>query len=309
MSNEIKSSDRDSGERSAMGREDAKKKRLQAKGIYAEKLSDELFARVSSFIGESLGIKMPDRKKVMLEARLRKRLRALDIETFDEYVDYAFSPEGFDQEVVHMMDVVTTNKTDFFREPRHYDILNRRALPDVVAARDSRAPIKLWSAGCSSGEEPYTLAIVLSEFKEKQDGPDFQVMGTDVSTQVLYKAMDAIYKEASVEDVDDRIRRKYFLRSRERGKRLVRVGKSLRDKVGFKRINFMEASYDMDTDFDIIFCRNVMIYFDRSTQGQVVNRLCRHLRPGGYLFMGHSETLMGIDAPLKQLESTVYKRT
>ncbi len=288
----------------------AKKPRgkMKLKGIFAEKLSDELFEKMSAFIIKELGIKMPDRKKVMLEARLRKRLRALEMKTFEEYAEYVFSPGGLESEVVHLLDVVTTNKTDFFREPRHYDLLTGTVLPKLIKRKPKGEPLKIWSAACSSGEEPYTLSIVMSEFARVNDCPPFSILGTDVSTLVLYKALDAIYKERSISEVPEEIKKKYFLRSKDRAKPVVRLKKKVRDMVSFKRLNFMEPSYDIDTNFDIIFCRNVMIYFDRPTQEEVINRLCRHIRPEGYLFMGHSETLMGIRAPLKQVVSTVYSR-
>jgi chemotaxis protein methyltransferase CheR len=281
---------------------------LKLRGVFAEKLSDQLFAKLSDFINHELGIKMPDRKKVMLEARLRKRLRVLDIKTFDEYTEYVFSPGGLDKEVVHLLDVVTTNKTDFFREPRHYSLLTDDVLPELLKRKPKGEPLKIWSAACSSGEEPYTLAIVMNEFAQKNECPPYSIFGTDVSTQVLYKALDAIYKDHLVKDVDLDIKKKYFLRSKDPASRVVRLNKSIRDKVSFKRLNFMEDSYDVDRDFDIVFCRNVMIYFDRPTQEMVINRICRHIKPKGYIFMGHSETLMGIRAPLKQIVSTVYQR-
>ena len=282
--------------------------KMKLRGIFAERLSDELFEKMSAFVSEELGIKMPDRKKVMLEARIRKRLRALNVKTFEEYAEYVFSPGGLEGEVVHLLDVVTTNKTDFFREPRHYDLLTETVLPELLKRKPKGEPLKIWSAACSSGEEPYTLAIVMSEFARENDCPPFSILGTDVSTHVLYKALDAIYKERTISDVPEGIKKKYFLRSKDRAKPVARLTKEIRDKVSFKRLNFMEPAYDIDKDFDIIFCRNVMIYFDRPTQEVVINRLCRHMKPEGYLIMGHSETLMGIRAPLKQIVSTVYQR-
>ncbi len=284
------------------------RRKMKLRGIFAERLSDELFEKIAAFVNNELGIKMPDRKKVMLEARLRKRLRALEMKTFEEYAEYVFSPGGLDNEVVHLLDVVTTNKTDFFREPRHYDVLTKTVLPELLKRKPKGEPLKIWSAACSSGEEPYTLAIVMSEFARENDCPPFSILGTDVSTHVLYKALDAIYKEQTIKDVPEEIKKKYFLRSRDSAKPVVRLTKKTRDIVSFKRLNFMEPAYDIDKDFDIIFCRNVMIYFDRPTQEVVINRLCRHIKPEGYLFMGHSETLMGIRAPLKQIVSTVYSR-
>ncbi len=282
--------------------------KMVLRGIFAEKLSDELFEKMAAFVNTELGIKMPDRKQVMLEARLRKRLRALDMNTFEEYAEYVFSPGGLDHEVVHLLDVVTTNKTDFFREPRHYDLLTNDVLPELIARKGRGEPIKMWSAACSSGEEPYTLAIVLSEYALEHECPPFSIIGTDVSTDVLYKALDAVYKERAIKEVSESLKKKYFLRGKDREKNFVRVSKQIRDKVSFRRLNFMDETYDVDSSFDIVFCRNVMIYFDRPTQEMVINRICRHIKVDGYLFMGHAETLMGIRAPLKQQVSTVYRR-
>lgn len=294
----------------ARTKEDEKQAGVRLRGIFGEKLSKGLFKKLSSFVNEELGIKMHERKKVMLEARLRKRLRALNMDTFKEYAEYVFSPEGFDHEVIHLLDVVTTNKTDFFREPKHYDVLNERVIPDLVGKKRPGEPIKVWSAGCSSGEEPYTLAIVFSEYERKHKvNLNFSIHATDVSTHVLYKALDAVYKEHTIDGVPKDMKKRYFLRSRDRDRRIVRVTKELRDRVSFSRVNFMDPRFDVERDFDIVFCRNVMIYFDRPTQAGVINRICRHIREGGYLFMGHSETLMGIEAPLRQIVSTVYYRT
>ncbi len=181
-------------------------------------------------------------------------------------------------------------------------------LPELIKRKGKGEPIKIWSAACSSGEEPYTLAIVLSEYALNNECPPFTILGTDVSTDVLYKALDAIYKEHLIKDVSEDHKKKYFLRSKARENRIVRVASTIREKVKFKRLNFMEETYDLDKDFDIVFCRNVMIYFDRNTQELVVNRICRHIKENGYLFMGHSETLMGIMAPLKQQIATLYRK-
>ncbi|RNC71010.1 MAG: methyltransferase domain-containing protein [Desulfuromonadales bacterium] len=273
-------------------------------------MTDREFARFSDFIYDQCGIKMPPAKKTMLEARLQKRLRKLGIGGFHEYADFIFSREGAEQELVHLIDVVTTNKTDFFREPAHFDILVSRALPELIGSAGTgfRSPLAIWSAGCSSGEEPYTLAMVLTEFAEQNPGFGFSILATDICTTVLEKAKLAIYDEERVEPVPLALKRKYLLRGKDGQRGFVRIIPELRSRIRFRRLNFMDGDYGLREQMDVIFCRNVIIYFDKQTQERLLKRFCRHLIPGGYLFMGHSETLSGLDVPLVQVASTVYRK-
>ncbi len=273
-------------------------------------LSETTFATISRFIYDKLGIKMPKQKRTMLQGRLMKRLRTLKLDSYETYCDYLFSDEGRREEMVHMMDVVTTNKTDFFRESRHFDVMTEHVLPELMRLHNTgeRRPLTVWSAGCSTGAEPYTLAMVLREFAAKHQGFDFAVLGTDISTRVLQKAREAVYTETEANPIPASLKKKYLLRSKNREKQLVRIVPELRKKVAFRRLNFMDAEYGVKTPMDIIFCRNVLIYFDMSTQQQVLGRLCRHLRVGGYLFCGHSETLNEFDLPLAQMATTVHRR-
>jgi chemotaxis protein methyltransferase CheR len=204
------------------------------------------------------------------------------------------------------MDAITTNKTDFFREPQHFDFLTGTALPRMDSG-GATVRITLWSAGCSSGEEPYTLAMVLSKYAAGRRGLDFQILATDVSTRVLEAARSGIYTEAQVEPVPEEFRRKYLLRSNSGSEKLVRIVPELRKKVSFHRLNFMDAEYPVKDQFDAIFFRNVMIYFDKSTQEQVIARLCRSLKRGGYLFVGHSESLAGLDVPVELVRPSVFR--
>ncbi|TAN40698.1 MAG: chemotaxis protein CheR [Nitrospirae bacterium] len=278
--------------------------------IMAAKLSDRDFQRLSHFIHEECGIKMAVPKKVMLEARLKKRLRVLGLETFDEYCDLLFSPLGMQQERLNMINVVTTNKTDFFREPRHFEYLLQQAIPELIrlCGAGMRRRLAVWSAGCSTGEEPYTLAMVLSEFAARTPGFNFSILATDISTAVLEKAVRGVYKEERLETVPQMYRKNYFMKSKDRGRALVRVMPEVRSLVRFRRLNFLDHDFGMREHQDIIFCRNVIIYFDRPTQEKVLGRLCGHLIPGGYLFMGHSETLSSLDLPLVSVGPMVYRR-
>jgi chemotaxis protein methyltransferase CheR len=277
-----------------------------------EVLSRADFLRLSAFIHAECGIKISDAKKVMLEARFQKRLRALGMKTFDDYCAYLFSPEGMEQELYHMIDTVTTNKTDFFREPSHFEFLMRTVLPEMTTLRRCGAEkrLRVWSAGCSTGEEPYTLAMVINEFAQQCPDPgfDWSILATDISTRVLAKARQAVFDRERVTPVPDPLKRKYLLKSRDREKGLVRIVPELRQMVSFRRLNFMDDDFGFREKIDVIFCRNVIIYFDRPTQTRLLNKFCRQMVPGGYLFMGHSETLHGLDVPLVQVIPTVYRK-
>jgi len=275
--------------------------------IASEPMSDRTFARFSKFIHTELGIKMPDSKKTMLQARLQKRLWKLNLSSFDEYCDYLFSHDGLENELQHMFDVVTTNKTEFFRESKHFDYLVDRVLPDLIKYRGLNDPYMIWCAGCSTGEEPYSLAMVLHEFAEKHYGFHFLILGTDISSKVLEQAKLGIYDEDRVETVPLSFRQKYLLRSREKDKALVRVSPDLRNVVRFRGLNLMDQNFGLREQMDIIFCRNVIIYFDRPTQEGVLDRICSYLKPGGYLFTGHSETLNGMNLPVVPVAHTVYR--
>ncbi len=271
-------------------------------------MKDREFTRFAEFIHRECGIKLPLSKKTMVEARLQKRLRVLEMKGFTDYCAFVFSPEGLESELVHLIDVITTNTTEFYREPRHFDILNAVVLPEWFAANRGRGRLRVWSAGCSTGEEPYTLAMVLSEFALKNDGFGFEIMATDISTNVLQRAFKAVYPEDKIEGMSMDLKKKYILRSKDRKKQLVRIAPELRRMVTFKRLNFMD-NFSFRNKMDIIFSRNVLIYFDRPTQEGLLRKFCANLRRGGHVFIGHSESLTGMDLPLRQIAPTVYVGT
>ncbi|MBI5557057.1 MAG: protein-glutamate O-methyltransferase CheR [Deltaproteobacteria bacterium] len=274
-------------------------------------MKDKEFQNFSSFIFDHVGIKLPPAKKTMLEARLQKRLKALNIATFEAYSDLVFSPEGQSTELIHFIDVVTTNKTDFFREPAHFDYLTKTALPAILQKRGGylREPVRIWSAGCSSGEEPYTLAMVMSEFADDRQDFRFSILASDISTRILDKAKKAVYPEESTSTISAILKKKYLLRSKDRNSSLVRICPALRSQIVFKRINFMDDDFGFSDKMDIIFCRNVVIYFDKPTQQALMRKFHRQLRTDGYLFLGHSETLNGLDVDFRAVSSTVYRKT
>lgn len=275
------------------------------KPFYGEQLSEQEFQALSTFIYNEYGIKMPPVKKVMLQSRLQKRLRQLNIPTFKEYCKYVFSSAGT-EEVIHMMDVVSTNKTDFFREPIHFDFLREVILPEHIAK--GKKHIKIWSAGSSSGEEAYSIGITINEFAETKSYIDFQITGTDISTIVLKTASEAIYKESRLEGMPLALKRKYFLKSKDAEKQLVKVVPKIRAKIKFGRLNLMDTTFPIYDTFDVVFCRNTLIYFDRETQEKVITKLCNHLMPSGYFFLGHSESITNMNVPLKNIKPTIFKK-
>ncbi len=289
---------------------DEPERRPLVRDLTGLRISDQDFSRFASLIYEQCGIKMPPHKRSMLEARLRKRLRALGLDSYEAYREYLFSKDGMVDELINMIDVVTTNKTDFFREPRHFDFMVERALPALIPGTGVGVdrPLRIWSAGCSTGEEPYTIAMVLDDYLWQNRKVDFEILATDISTQVLEKARLGIYHRDKIDPVDEKFRKKYLLRSKNPESPQVRIVPALREKLRFGRVNFMDDKYEVGEQKDIIFCRNVIIYFDRVTQERFLERLCRCLRSGGYLFMGHSETLSGMPLPLRQLAPAVYQK-
>lgn len=268
------------------------------------------FARVAKFIESTTGIKVPPGKKTMVEGRLRRRARALGCASLGDYCKAVFEQGGFEAESVHLIDAVTTNKTDFFREPSHFTYLTERCLPEAATeGAGTRRPYKVWSAACSIGAEPYTLAMVLADFAAATGGSwEFSILASDISTAVLAKAARAVYPEEMIEPVPYELRKRYLLRSRDKSRKLVRIAPELRRTVSFLHLNLMDQHYPPDKDFDAIFCRNLLIYFDKPTQEAVVSRLCRHLRPGGYLFLGHAESLAGKEHPLEWLGDAIFRR-
>ncbi len=286
---------------------------MQENQLYKDSIktmSPQEFHRLSEFIVGHCGIKMPPAKKIMLEARLQKRLRTLGMASFKHYCDFVLSSEEGAGELVHMIDAVTTNKTDFFREPVHFQFLAETALPQFLAEAEAggRKKFLVWSAGCSSGQEPYTLAIVLTEFAAQHYDFQFNILATDISTKVLDKARLGIYDQQVVADIPHQLKQKYLLKSKDREKAQVRLVPEIRSRVAFQRLNLMDQHFLLPEPMDAIFCRNVIIYFERPTQHKLLSRLCQCVRTGGYLFLGHSETVHGFDLPLVRISSTIYRK-
>ena len=268
------------------------------------------FQRLAKFIHDYSGIKMPETKKTMVEGRLRKRVGANGFANLTEYCRHLFDEGGLAAETVHLIDVVTTNKTEFFREPEHFRFLVDVAMPELFRQRRAgpHTVVKVWSTASSIGAEPYTLAMVLADLAGERGGFRLNIVATDISTRVLETAAIGIYPEAMIAPVPMEMRKRYMLRAKSSSRGLVRVTPELRRLVQFGRLNLMDASYPIDRDQDVIFCRNMLIYFDKPTQQAVLTRLCDHLRPGGFLFLGHSESLAGFGLPLRPVGTTVFRR-
>ena len=272
-----------------------------------DRLSSRNFKRLAELIHGYSGIKMPPGKQTMLEGRLRRRMRLHALDTLDAYCEHLFDHDGLDGELVALIDAVTTNKTEFFREPMHFDFVATQVLPALGKA--GRRPVKVWSAACSIGAEPYTLAMVLEEYRRLNRGPDYSILCTDLCTEALGQAIAGKYPEALIAPVDPQLRQRYLRRARDPHSDLVRIAPQLRAQLTFARLNLMDDQYPVDRDMDMIFCRNILIYFDKPTQSRVLSRLCDHLRPGGHLFLGHSESIVGVDLPITQIANTVFRKT
>jgi chemotaxis protein methyltransferase CheR len=275
---------------------------------HEEGISTKDFGRLCTLIYDQCGIVLGPDKKTMLELRIKRRLRTLNLNTYLEYCQYLFGPGGQKDEIVHLIDVVSTNKTDFYREPDHFDFLVKTAVPDLMARNRSGRPLLFWSAGCSTGEEPYTLTVVLSEYAATHPKFQFKILATDISTAVLEKAERAVFTNEVVDPVPAKLRKKYFMRSRDPSAGLLRVVPELRTLVEFRRINFMDADLGLSEKADAFFCRNVIIYFDRATQERILQKLVAKLVPGGYAFLGHSETLHDLDVPVLPVAPAVYRK-
>lgn len=272
-------------------------------------LEDEEFRKIASFVESKVGIKMPKSKKLMMQTRLHSRLKSLGLHNFSDYIEYVFSSEQTEkEEAVLLIDAITTNLTHFYREPNHFEYLLADVIPSLLNSGLSN--LNIWSAGCSSGEEPYTLAMEVEEYKMANSKSifDYSILATDVSTKVLEKARNAVYSVESVKSIPVDIKNKYFEKNKESEKTEFRIKPEFSQKVQFQRLNFMEDDFSVEKEMNIIFCRNVLMYFDKSTQEEVLKKFMKYLAKDGYLFLGHSETIYNMDLPLKTVAPTVFQK-
>jgi len=274
-------------------------KRLPFSGRPA--LKEEDFHRISSFTLEVTGIQTTASDIKLLEGRLMNRLRTLHIGTFREYAGYLMSERGIRNELENFINAITTGKTHFWRESEHFEFILHTGAEELLRNRDS---LHAWSVGCSTGEEPYTIAMTLAEHNSRTEPYVFSVMGSDISELALRKASMAEYGWSSVLNLPAHFRDSYLLKDED----IYSVRDGIKDTVSLKRINLLEEDYNIPEYQDIVFFRNVGIYFNTEIREAILQRLCRHMSPGGYLFLGHSESLEGFDLPLRHLQGTIYKR-
>jgi chemotaxis protein methyltransferase CheR len=266
------------------------------------------FGRIARLVEGEAGIKLPPGKRLMVEGRLRKRMRALGLPSFSAYCDMLFREGGLERELTYLINAVTTNKTDFFREPEHFDFLVEEMVPSLLKLRDERTPLlKLWSAAASTGAEAYTLAMVLHDLLARRGDFRFAILGTDISTAVLAQGRRAVYPTEMIAPVPPPMQDRYIMHARKPGaRREVRIAPEIRRHVQFQHLNLMDRSYPFDRDVDVVFLRNVLIYFEKRDQEAVVGRLVGHLRPGGYLVLGHSESMIGTSLAVRQVAPAVF---
>ena len=268
-------------------------------------ITDDEFNRVTSYLSKKYGLRIPKEKKMMFESRFTKRLHALKLLTFKEYFDFAFNKEN--NEYLNFVDLATTHKTFFFREDYQFDFL-KKILPEYLR-KASNNNVNIWSAGCSTGEEVYTLGIVMNEFREENSSFDYRITGTDISIPSLRSAAAGSFSEAELANIPVDLQKKYFQVSETNpAKPLVFSNSTVTSRINLGVLNLNNPVYNLKPSFDFIFCRNVIIYFDAATQKRVLEKLVGKLKPGGFLFLGHSETAIGSTLPIRSVRPTIYQK-
>ena len=266
-------------------------------------ITPEEYEQFRSLVYDESGISLGENKKSLVSSRLSKRLRQLGLDRFSDYYELVTADRG-GEEFTRMLDLISTNKTDFFRESKHFDFLRETVLPTLQNVKR----VRIWSSACSSGEEPYTIAMTLMDGVQNPSQWDFKILASDISTRVLARAAAGLYDEERVQDVPPEVVRRHFLKGKGAQAGMIRVKPHLAAMIKFRRLNLMDDTFPIKTPLDVIFCRNVMIYFDRPTQERLVNKFYRYLKPGGYLFIGHSESLQWITHPFASKGSTIYQK-
>jgi chemotaxis protein methyltransferase CheR len=274
--------------------------------LVTPEITDKEFNSFGSLIYERSGISLNQGKKELVRSRLLKRMRQCGISCFKEYYRKVMDDTS-GVELIYLLDAISTNLTNFFREPQHFDYLSKELLPQWHKNLPGQKRFRFWSAGCSTGEEPYTLAIVLLEYLAASHAPwEIKISATDLSTRVLDQAQQGIYPEARAVNIPSAYLKRYFQKGVNQWAGQVRVKSEVRSLIEFFRVNLMEP-FPFKEPVDVIFCRNVMIYFDKPTQERLVQKFHRALKSGGFLFIGHSESLAGISHSFSYVKPTIYK--
>jgi len=266
--------------------------------------TDADFNFIRRVVVEQTGITLSEQKRELVYGRLAKRLRALDLQTFAQYCSHL---EQNPDELHELVNAITTNLTSFFREPYHFDYLRDTLLPDLLRSNAQSRRIRIWSAGCSTGEEPYTIAMVLRDALPAGQGWDAKILATDIDSNVLAKAQQGVYAEERASGVPERYQRRSFRRGQGDNAGMLRVSDEVRSLITFRQLNLMQE-WPMRGPFDVIFCRNVVIYFDKPTQRRLFDRYADLLVDGGHLFIGHSETLFKVSERFTLIGRTIYRK-
>jgi chemotaxis protein methyltransferase CheR len=269
-------------------------------------LNDKLFADFSKLVFDQSGIYLKSEKKELLNARLGKRLRKCGFDSFEAYYNHVVNDTS-GEEIIQLLDSVSTNFTSFFREKAHFDYLTATVLPELLKSAAETRKLSFWSAAGSSGEEPYTLAIVINDFFAKNPGWNCSVLATDLSTRVLNIARNGVYDMNRVASLPPEVLKKNFMKGTGKGSGYAKVKDHIRNMVTFQRFNLMHR-FTWPEPFQVIFCRNVMIYFNKKTQEELVAKFYNCLEPNGYLFIGHSESLSSIKHSFTRVAPTVYRK-
>jgi chemotaxis protein methyltransferase CheR len=267
------------------------------------RLSDADLSRIVRLVYERSGISLHSGKRALVMARLQKRLRSGGFTSFKKYLELV-ERDRSGTEVTALLDAIATNHTSFFREPQHFDFLKKTVLASFAGGK----PLRVWSAACSSGEEPVTIAITVLDALQSATPPSIRLLATDLSTKALATASAGVYKMDRVASIPLDILRRHFQKGMGEQAGTARVAPHVRKLIEYRQLNFLDAT-DLNERFDVIFCRNVMIYFDHTMQQRVVSLLERHLVPGGYLFISHSESLNGTTHGLRWVAPAVYQRS
>jgi len=264
---------------------------------------DQDFKRVQKIVYDFAGIDLNDSKKNLVYNRLSKRIRFLGMQSFSEYLDYV-EAKG-EEEFVHLINAITTNLTFFFRENHHFEHLANTVIPDLIQKNAASKKIRIWSAGCSTGEEPYSIAIVLKE--KVPPGWDAKVVATDLDTNVVNTGKAGVYQIDRLKGVSEERKKRWFLKGTGKQDGFAKVKNELQEIIEFGQLNLMD-SWPMQNGIDVIFCRNVVIYFDKPTQTKLFNRYADLLPEEGHLFIGHSESLYKVCNRFELLGQTIYKK-
>ncbi len=275
--------------------------------VAGRSISNKDFHSFQQLIHREAGIYLGEHKKTLLVGRLNKRLREVGVDSFSDYYRKV-SEKGQREELVHMLDCICTNETRFFREPQHFEFLEQQVFPqwEMLANSGRREKrIRVWSAACSTGEEPYSLAMTLLQRFPASSGWRIEILASDLSTRALDRACRGIWPIEKSRDIPQRYLKSFMLKGKRVQEGIMAAGPEIRSVVKFLRLNLNDASYPVAGAFDLIFCRNVLIYFDAESKTNVVHRLMNHLGSEGYLFLGHSESLSGMSGRLRRVIPTV----